>query len=146
MADTSRCPPLIRDSVIEAHRRIEPYIHRTPVDRCTTLDAIASSPSQLESSTAGSLPSDDVPLHVRLFFKCENQQKIGAFKARGAFHALSRLIEERGLEEIRRGGVTTHSSGMYNTSVILDKSVDSWQVITLRLWHWPPNRMGCRHT
>jgi len=49
---------------------------------------------------------------IRLFFKCENQQKIGAFKARGAFHAILRLIEEEGLENVRRRGVVTHSSGM----------------------------------
>lgn len=48
-----------------------------------------------------------------MFFKCENQQRIGAFKARGAFHALGRLIEEEGIENVRRKGVTTHSSGQY---------------------------------
>jgi len=41
-----------------------------------------------------------------LFFKCENFQKIGAFKARGAYHALSRLSEDQ-----RKNGVITHSSG-----------------------------------
>ncbi|EEB91984.1 hypothetical protein MPER_09570, partial [Moniliophthora perniciosa FA553] len=44
--------------------------------------------------------------NLSLFFKCENFQKVGAFKARGAFHALSRLSEE----EVRNG-VVTHSSG-----------------------------------
>ncbi|KAI7075167.1 tryptophan synthase beta subunit-like PLP-dependent enzyme, partial [Hortaea werneckii] len=48
---------------------------------------------------------------VRLFFKSENQQKIGAFKARGAFHALGRLIEENGIDSVRARGVVTHSSG-----------------------------------
>jgi len=38
-------------------------------------------------------------------------QKIGAFKARGAHHAIGRLIEEKGLEEVRKRGVATHSSG-----------------------------------
>lgn len=49
----------------------------------------------------------------RIWMKCENQQKIGAFKARGAFHAVARLVEEMGLEEVRRRGVVTHSSGEY---------------------------------
>lgn len=53
----------------------------------------------------------DAAPKVKLFLKCENQQKIGAFKARGAFYAVSRLIEERGLEELRRIGIVTHSSG-----------------------------------
>jgi hypothetical protein len=48
-----------------------------------------------------------------LFFKCENFQKIGAFKARGAFHAIARLVEEMGIEEVRRRGVVTHSSGTF---------------------------------
>jgi len=48
---------------------------------------------------------------VKLFFKCENQQRIGAFKARGAFHALGRLIEQDGLDNVKRKGVVTHSSG-----------------------------------
>lgn len=54
------------------------------------------------------------PSHPRLrfFFKCENYQRIGAFKARGAFHALLRLVEERGEEEVKRRGVVTHSSGI----------------------------------
>jgi len=38
-------------------------------------------------------------------------QKIGAFKARGGFYAVERLIDEYGLEEVRRRGVVTQSSG-----------------------------------
>jgi threonine dehydratase len=49
---------------------------------------------------------------IKLFFKCENFQRIGAFKVRGAFHAVARLIEEFGIEEVKRRGVVTHSSGM----------------------------------
>jgi hypothetical protein len=44
---------------------------------------------------------------MRLFFKCENYQKVGAFKARGAFHAIARLSDEQ-----LQKGVVTHSSGM----------------------------------
>lgn len=114
--DLSKCPPLTRASVQEAHRRIEPYIHRTPVVTCQTINTIASTPQSERSenrkaTSNGTHTVDDARPKVRLFFKCENQQKIGAFKARGAFHALGRLIEEDGIEEVRRRGVCTHSSG-----------------------------------
>lgn len=61
--------------------------------------------AQSQLSTEPSAPT------FKLFFKCENFQKIGAFKARGAFHAVTRLIDEMGVEEVRRRGVVTHSSG-----------------------------------
>lgn len=48
---------------------------------------------------------------VRFFFKCENEQRVGAFKARGAFHALGRLVEREGHEVVRARGVVTCSSG-----------------------------------
>jgi threonine dehydratase len=52
---------------------------------------------------------------MRLWFKCENLQKVGAFKVRGAFHALTRLMAEEGWEEAggRQRGVVTHSSGQF---------------------------------
>lgn len=116
-----------------AHKRIRSYIHRTPVITCQTLDEIACTPqSERGPDTGCSQGADsssyDARLNVRLFFKCENQQKIGAFKARGAFHALSRLIEERGLENVRKTGVCTHSSGEHFeewewTSLIANKSL-----------------------
>ena len=100
MADIKTCPPLTRTSVQTAHERIKTYIHRTSTVTCETLNQIAS------------VTSDDGPrLNVKLFFKCENQQRIGAFKARGAFHALGRLIEEEGLQNVKQNGVCTHSSG-----------------------------------
>jgi threonine dehydratase len=73
------------DSIRRAHERIRPYIHRTPVLTSERLDA---------SSGAS------------LFFKCENFQKVGAFKARGATNAVFALDEETA-----RRGVATHSSG-----------------------------------
>lgn len=115
MAEAENCLPLTRESVQAAHRRIEPYIHRTPVVTCRTLNEIAYTP-QAERSTGldGQEDGDsyNARLNTRLFFKCENQQKIGAFKARGAFHALSRLIEQNGLDNVKATGVCTHSSGM----------------------------------
>ncbi len=69
----------------EAHARIRDSINRTPVMTSATLDALAG---------------------AKLFFKCENLQKVGAFKARGATNAVFSLSAA----EARRG-VVTHSSG-----------------------------------
>ena len=68
-----------------AHERIRPHIHRTPVLTSARLDAACGG---------------------RLFFKCENFQKVGAFKARGAANAVFALDESTA-----RHGVATHSSG-----------------------------------
>jgi threonine dehydratase len=118
MADLSTCPPLTRQSVQTAHKRIQQYIHLTPTVTCETLNRIANTPQS--SRTEGQPSGEDVSSYtsnpkVKLFFKCENQQRIGAFKARGAFHALGRLIEEEGIESVRRKGVVTHSSGRFDT-------------------------------
>ena len=102
MADHRSCLPLSPSSVKEAHSIIKPHIHRTPLLTSATLDRIASTPS----GSGAPAPK------FRLFFKCENYQKIGAFKARGAFHAVKNLIKELGIQEVRRRGVVTHSSGM----------------------------------
>ncbi|MCS6856283.1 MAG: pyridoxal-phosphate dependent enzyme [Sandaracinaceae bacterium] len=83
-------PPISIDTIREAQRRIQPFTHRTPVFRSRTLDRLAS--------------RDGV--ERMLFFKGENFQKCGAFKARGAVNAVLSLAEE----EARRG-VLTHSSG-----------------------------------
>lgn len=96
--DTFSGLPLTRASVLEAHKLIAPHVHRTPVLRCHTLDEFASA----ERKPGGARPV------VRLWFKCENLQRIGAFKARGAFHAVGRLVESGW-----KGGVVTHSSGEF---------------------------------
>jgi len=108
MAASSHNRPLTRDAVFEAHGRIKQYIHRTPVLTSTTLSDLASTPQDV-SKLKGTEFEGQRPARprMRFFFKCENYQKVGAFKARGAFHALSRLSEE----ELARG-VVTHSSGM----------------------------------
>ena len=112
MADVSTCPPLTRAAVQAAHARIAPHIHRTPVVTCATIDRVASTPQRERSPELGPVEAGaGARPTIRVFFKCENQQRIGAFKARGAFHALGRLIEEKGIEEVRRKGVVTHSSG-----------------------------------
>lgn len=76
-----------------AHARIQPFIHRTPVLTCTSLDAMAARP---------------------LFFKCENFQKVGAFKMRGAMNAVLCLSEAQAAK-----GVVTHSSGNFAQAVAL---------------------------
>ena len=79
------------DDVLEAHERIGPYIHRTPVMTSSFLNGLAGS---------------------ELFFKCENFQKAGAFKARGASNAVFGLAEEKS-----KKGVATHSSGNHALSL-----------------------------
>ena len=76
---------ITKQSIIDAHERIKPYIHRTPVLTSEYLDELTG---------------------CKLFFKCENFQKIGAFKARGAMNAILTLTKD----ELQKG-VATHSSG-----------------------------------
>src|SRR5947207_7116796 len=79
------------DSIRAAHERIRPYIHRT----------LVLTSSRLNQATGASL-----------FFKCENFQKIGAFKARGATNAVFSLDDATS-----RRGVATHSSGNHGAAV-----------------------------
>lgn len=84
-------PALSLTDIRQAHERIRGSIHRTPVLASETLDGLAG---------------------ASLFFKCENFQKVGAFKARGAANAvflLSKAEAER--------GVATHSSGNHAAAV-----------------------------
>ncbi|KAK3370251.1 tryptophan synthase beta subunit-like PLP-dependent enzyme [Podospora didyma] len=114
--------PLTRASVEAAYELIKPYIHETPVLTNTTLSQLASTPrtpAELEGTEwAGQNPAKPV---LRLWFKCENLQRIGAFKARGAFHAIERLKQEPGWEEGggRLKGVVTHSSGNHAQALAL---------------------------
>lgn len=114
MADISTTLPLSRASVLAAHDLIKPHIHRTPVLTNTTLSGLAStprSPDDLKGTRfEGRRPAKP---KIRLWFKCENLQRIGAFKVRGAFHALGRLMMEEGWVDGggKERGVVTHSSG-----------------------------------
>ena len=81
------------DAVREAAKCIEPYAHRTPVMTCAALDERAGR---------------------RLFFKCENFQKIGAFKFRGACNAVMKLADD-----VAGRGVVTHSSGNHAQALAL---------------------------
>ena len=73
------------DDVLAARDRIAPHVHRTPVLTSSYLDQLTG---------------------AKLFFKCENFQKAGAFKARGASNAVFGLTGEQAAN-----GVATHSSG-----------------------------------
>ncbi|MEM9887369.1 MAG: threonine/serine dehydratase [Bacteroidota bacterium] len=84
--------PSIAD-VQKVHEAIAPYIHRTPILTCQSINEIAG---------------------ADLYFKCENFQKIGAFKMRGAASAALSLSET----EIGRG-LATHSSGNHAQAVAL---------------------------
>ena len=99
--------PLTRASVQSAHEIIKPHIHETPVLTNRTLNALASTP-QSPSDLIGTPWEGQRPARpkINFFFKCENFQRVGAFKVRGAFHALGRLSKE----ELKKG-VVTHSSG-----------------------------------
>jgi threonine dehydratase len=106
----SSTPPLTRESVKIAHDKIRANVHLTPVLTSTTLNRIASTPQTPESLVGteyeGRQPAKP---NIRFFFKCENFQRIGAFKVRGAFHAISSLPED-----IRNKGIVTHSSGTFH--------------------------------
>jgi threonine dehydratase len=81
------------DDIAGAHERIRPHAHRTPVLTSATIDALTG---------------------AKVFFKCENLQRMGAFKFRGAFNALSQLGPEQ-----RKRGVLAFSSGNHAQAVAL---------------------------
>ena len=85
------------DDVRAAAQRLHGHAHRTPVLRSATLEQ---------------------RLGAQLFFKCENFQRMGAFKFRGAFNALSRLTPEQ-----RRAGVVAYSSGNHAQAVALSAQI-----------------------
>src|SRR5262245_3176355 len=76
-----------------AHDRIRSFIRRTPVLTCSAIDAMAG---------------------AKVFFKCENFQKVGAFKFRGASNAVQSLSDEQAAR-----GVVTHSSGNHAAALAL---------------------------
>ncbi|KZZ89145.1 threonine dehydratase catabolic [Moelleriella libera RCEF 2490] len=108
MAEISSTPPLTRRSVADAHALIRPHIHATPVVTSRALSELASTPRSRNNNDGDGAARP----RLRLWFKCENLQRVGAFKVRGAFHALERLKREPGWAEGggRERGVVTHSS------------------------------------
>jgi len=85
------------DDVLAASKRLEGHAHRTPVLTSTTMNK---------------------ELEAQLFFKCENLQRMGAFKFRGAFNALSKFDELQ-----RRSGVVAFSSGNHAQGIALAASL-----------------------
>ena len=93
-------------AILEAHARIAPRIHRTPVLTSASLNAMTG---------------------AQLFFKCENLQKTGSFKIRGASNAILSLTEK----EVARG-IVTQSSGNHGAAVacaVAWRGVPAWIVM-----------------
>jgi threonine dehydratase len=88
---TSAYTHLTWQAILDAHARIAPRIHRTPVLTSASLDAMTG---------------------ARLFFKCENLQKTGSFKIRGASNAILSLSEGEAAR-----GIVTQSSGNHGAAV-----------------------------
>ena len=85
------------EDVLAASRRIDGHAHRTPVMTSRTIDR---------------------EMGAQLFFKCENLQRMGAFKFRGAFNALSKFDAGQ-----RRAGVVTFSSGNHAQAIALSAAL-----------------------
>ncbi len=84
---------MTKQELINCHNRIKPYIHKTPVLISRLLNKIS---------------------RTEIYFKCENFQRMGAFKMRGAAFAITQLSDEQ-----RSKGVVTHSSGNFAQAVSL---------------------------
>ncbi len=84
--------PSLQD-IQNAHARIKPFIHQTPVLTSQSINELAG---------------------CEIYFKCENFQKIGAFKARGGMNAVLSLSKNE-----QQRGITTHSSGNHAQAIAL---------------------------
>ncbi|MQR01107.1 threo-3-hydroxy-L-aspartate ammonia-lyase [Glaciimonas soli] len=85
--------PISYEDIVHAHERIASVAHRTPVMTSTTADQLTG---------------------ANIFFKCENFQRAGAFKFRGAYNALSQFTKEQ-----RKRGVIAFSSGNHAQAIAL---------------------------
>ncbi|MFT6214200.1 MAG: threonine dehydratase [Roseivirga sp.] len=85
--------PISLTQIREAHARIKPFIHHTPILSSESINAIAG---------------------CEIYFKCENFQKVGAFKARGGLNAVLSIPKDE-----RAKGVVTHSSGNHAQAMAL---------------------------
>ena len=94
------------EAIREAHRRIAARIHRTPVVTSSSLDEIAG---------------------AQIFFKCENLQKTGSFKIRGATNAVFSLSDEEA-----KHGVVAPSSGNHGAAMALAarwRGIPAWVIM-----------------
>ena len=89
--ESANYQPPTWEAIREAHARIAPRIHRTPVLTSQSLDAIAA---------------------AQFFFKCDNFQKTGSFKIRGAANAILSLTDAEAAR-----GIVTPSSGNHGAAV-----------------------------
>src|SRR5437588_658483 len=104
--ETANYHPPSWEAILAAHARIAPRIHRTPVLRSTSLNAMTG---------------------AQLFFKCENLQKTGSFKIRGASNAILSLTEQEAAQ-----GIVTQSSGNHGAAVACAaawRRVPAWVVM-----------------
>ena len=89
-------PNYVADDLLRCHEKIKPHVHRTPVLTARSINAA---------------------IGAELFFKCENFQRAGSFKIRGASHAIVSLSQEA-----RDRGVVAHSSGNFAQAISLAAS------------------------
>ncbi len=93
MSNTSEILSIKKEELLDCQSLIKPYVHRTPVMS-----------SRLINTMTG----------AQIFFKCENFQRMGAYKMRGATHAILKIPEEKRID-----GVVTHSSGNFAQALAL---------------------------
>ena len=86
-----------KEDIIESHNRISKWIHRTPILKSSSINKIAG---------------------AEIYFKCENFQKIGAFKMRGALNAVMSTKKQN-----LKKGFVTHSSGNHAQAVALSSNI-----------------------
>ena len=86
-----------KEDIIESHKRISNWIHRTPILQSSSINKIAG---------------------AEIYFKCENFQKIGAFKMRGALNAVMSTKKQN-----LKKGFVTHSSGNHAQAVALSSNI-----------------------
>ncbi len=102
------------EAVLEAATQIAGQAHHTPVLSSSTLNR---------------------QTHHQIFFKCENFQRVGAFKFRGAYNAISRLSTQE-----KMAGVITHSSGNHAQGVALAAKLLGVQATVVMPEDAPPNK------
>jgi threonine dehydratase len=106
MSSATQTQPITWEAIQAAHARIKPRIHRAPIMTSSSIDAM---------------------IGARVFFKCENLQKTGSFKIRGASNAIFSLNDD----EVRHG-IVTQSSGNHGAAVACAaawRGVPAWIVM-----------------
>lgn len=104
------------DDIVRAHERIANVAHRTPVLTSTTANAMTG---------------------AQIFFKCENYQRSGAFKFRGAYNAISQFDKEQ-----RARGVVTFSSGNHAQGIALSAQMLGVKAIIVMPNDAPPIKLA----